>query len=411
MCVSFLDKVKSIWQEHEKQYVHGWVQSDAYGPGGDQQSHYVQVRCAAMSLRFAKTNTVSRSPVLQSSVRWPNRGEHITVSSTIDKSLFGGSEGPTFEVLEVADRALTGDLPLNGGDIDVDIALLAAPGSSLFDRVTLFLNDVAEMTMVPQLTAAAPIAEKIAAGVDSLLGNDEVQGILALATSVSTDAPKAGFYVLTDLPVDQERLEGLYIKDSQLLRYDDPTQQWKAAAGFSYLLIEIRPKPSQPNRWKQLPGIADLSQSALQKLTQARTVEDVHEAWPQMHEAIVQAAYSPDLAEVDRKLAAHAMTEQWKEEAQRLSDALQMGAAPEATKAVAPAAAVAEAAQSIGKELEATVQRIVLGQITVQTEGEVDGEVVAGRVAADASVQAGDVSVTAKGNVGQTGSVKGLDIG
>ena len=410
MCVSFLDKVKSIWQEHEKQYVHGWVQSDAYGPGGDQQSHYVQVRCAAMSLRFAKTNTVSRSPVLQSSVRWPNRGEHITVSSTIDKSLFGGSEGPTFEVLEVADRALTGDLPLNGGDIDVDIALLAAPGSSLFDRVTLFLNDVAEMTMVPQLTTAAPIAEKIAAGVDSLLGNDEVQGILALATSISTDAPHVGFYVLTDLPVGQQSLERLYVKDGQLLQFDEPSQQWRAASGFGYIVIEVRPKPSQPNRWKELPSIVDLSQSALQTLTKARTVEDVRDAWPQMHEAIIRAGYSPDLAEVDRKLAAQALTAQWKEETQRLKDALQMGET-QITKAVAPAADVAQAAESIGKELEATVQRIVLGQITVQTDGDVDGEVVAGRIAADASVQAGDVSVTTKGSVGQTGSVKGLDIG
>lgn len=408
--MSFLDKVTSIWQEHEQRYVHGWVRSDTYESGGDGQPHYVQIRCAAMSLRFAKSNATPRTPVLQSSVRWPNRGEQITVSRTIDKTLFGGTDGPDFKVLEVPDRALTGDLPLNGGDIDVDIALLAAPGSSLFDRVTVFLNDVAEMTMVPQLTTAAPIAEKIAAGVDSLLGNDEVEGILALATSISTDAPNVGFYVLTDLPVGQHSLERLYAKDRQLLQFDEPSQQWRVASGFGYILIEVRPKPSQPNRWKELPAIADLSQSALQTLTKARTVEDVHDAWPQMHEAIIRAGYSPDLAEVDRKLAAQAMVEQWKEETQRLSEALQMGAPPDRTKAASPAT-VADAAQAVGEELEATVQRIVLGQITVQTDGDVDGEVVGGRIAADASVHAGDVSVTAKGSVGQTGSVKGLDIG
>lgn len=402
--MSFLDKVTSIWQEDAKRYLHGWVQSDANTAA---ECSYVQVRCASMSLRFSKTNTASRTPVLQSSVRWPHRGDQITVSQTIDKTIFGSTDGPAFEVFEVADRALTGDLPLNGGDINVDIALLAAPGTSLFGQVTTFLSDVAELTMVPQLTTAAPIAEKIAAGVDNLLGNQEIQGILALVTSIPADAPRTGFYVVTDLPADQESLERLYVKAGQLYRHNG--QQWQPASGFSHLVLEIRPKGSQPNRWKELPVISDLTQGALRQLTEARSVQAVRDAWPKMQQAIITASYTPDLAEVDRRLAAQAMTQEWKTEAQRLKDALGL----DSTKAIAPghAAAVAEAAETAGEELESTLRRILVGQITVQTEAEVEGEVVAGRITPDASVRAGDISVTTKGTVGPGGSVKGLDIG
>lgn len=47
--------------------------------------------------------------------------------------------------------------------------------------------------------AAAPVASKVAAGADSLLGNDEIKGTMAFSTSISADKPRPGYYVVTDI--------------------------------------------------------------------------------------------------------------------------------------------------------------------------------------------------------------------
>ena len=396
---------------------------------------YLQVRCAAMSLRFSRDRLTDRTPVLQSVIRWPTREGPIAISQTIDQSRFtlgadGGDGG--FLVFDVADKALCGELPLNFGDVEVDVAVLAVPGSSLLDRATAFLSEVAALTLVPQLTAAAPLATKIANGVDSLLGNDEVEGILALSTSVPADAPRAGYYVVTDLTANSTHsLDDLSVIDDRLQRYSRERKRWEPATGFSYLLLEVVIDGSKPNRWADLPEIVDLSVAALTSLSTARTEQDVRDAWPQMHLAVLKALYSQNLAHRDRDLAAKSLTDQWKQEVLRrqaiteppsggmpsaaagtdaaISGDSTQSATPPADTAPALEERASATALRIGEELDAMVKRIEVEEVTV-TARDIAGSVKALNARGSAWVKAGKLSVEAD-NVSAGGNVTAIDLG
>lgn len=414
--MGFWDKIGALWKKESEQYVHGWVQSspaaEPVEPGAG--THYLQVRLTAMSLRYSREKLAGRSPVLQSAIRWPVGGEWITVAQTIDRTRFSQAATPEeaadFAVYQVSDLALSGDLPLNTGDVEVTVALLAAPGSSVLDHATSFLNDIASLTLVPQLTAAAPVATKIAGGVDKLLGNDEVAGVLAFCTSIPADAPRDGYYLVTDVPAQSgQDLARFGVKDHTLLHWSDQAQAWQPAAGFSYLLLEFSVEESKPTRWTELPEITDLSKAALQQLAQAATDADVERAAPQLKLAAMKALYSPDLAHVDRDPAAQALADQWKQQVARLAE---IQPTKPGDRDVPPAAAppsIVETAERIGRELDEEVGRISIGEVDVRARdvaGAVKG-IVAPKEAR-LTVE-GKVSVDAEG-IPSTGTVAGIEI-
>jgi hypothetical protein len=413
--VGFWDRVRSLWTQESGHYVHGWVQSwppaEAVEPGAGR--HYLQVRLTGMSLRFSRERAAGRSPVLQSEIRWPVGGQWITVAQTVDRTRFtqaGDEDAPDFAVYQVSDLALSGELPLNGGDVEVTVALLSAPGSSVLDRATSFLNDIASLTLVPQLTAAAPVAAKVAGGVDALLGNEEVSGVLAFCTSVPADAPRNGHYLVTDLPTQSGRdLATFAVKDDALLHWSDQAQEWQAATGFSYLLIEFSVEGPKPTRWTELPEITDLSSAALQQLAQASTAADVERAAPQLKLAVVKALYSPDLAHVDRDPAAQALAEQWKAQVARLAE-IQATRADSSGRAVAAReTSLVPTAERIARELDDEVGSIRVGEVDVAARD------VAGAVRGIVSTKqarltvAGRTSVDAQ-HVSSTGTVMGIEV-
>ncbi len=372
--MGFLDKVGALWRQESQRCVHGWVQSQppsaTIQPGAG--NHYLQVRLTEMSLRFSRTNFADRIPLVQSTIGWPMGGERITVAQTIDHTRFSrtanAEDAPEFAVYQVNDLALSGELPLNGGDVDVTVALLAAPGSSLLDRATTFLTDIATLTLVPQLSVAAPVAAKIASGVDELLGNEDVAGVLAFTTSVPADQPRAGFYLVTDLPAQSSQdLARFTVADHGLLHWSDQEQAWRPASGFSYLLLEFSVEGAKPTRWTELPEITDLSQAALQRLAQAASDTDVAQAAPQMKLAAMKALYSPDLAHVDRDPAAQALIDQWKQQVARMAE-LRSTRRSVTARDLTPGAArspVVDEAERVSRELDDVVGGIRVGEVDV----------------------------------------------
>lgn len=407
--MAFWDKIGALWKKESEQHVHGWVQSsqvaETMEPGAG--THYLKVRLTAMSLRFSREKSAGRSPVLQSAIRWPVGGEWITVAQTIDRNRFSqvanSKDAPDFAVYQVNNLALSGDLPLNGGDVEVTVALLAAPGSSALDHATSFLNDIASLTLVPQLSAAAPVATKIAGGVDKLLGNDEVSGVLAFCTSVPADTPRDGFYLVTDLPTQSDQdLAWFAVKDHALLQWSDQARVWQPAAGFSYLLIEFSVAGPKPTRWTDLPEITDLSQAALQQLARASTDAEVERAAPQLKLAAMKALYSPDLAHVDRDPAAQALADQWKEQVARLSEIQPTSPGDRDVPVEAAKRSLVETAERVGRELDDEVGTIRVGEVDVAARdvaGSVKGIVaskksrltVEGRTSVDAQNVSGTV--------------------
>ncbi|SDU83176.1 hypothetical protein [Jiangella alkaliphila] len=199
--------------------------------------------------------------------------------------------------------ALTGDLPMNEGYVDVVVGLLAAPGEGLLDKATEFLGDLAELTRVPQLTAAAGVATKITAGVDKLLGTDETIGLLALQTSINADGLRDGYYVATNWPAANGGLDRLRVTDARLeVLHDD--QVWRPAAGFDYFVLEVATTGSHPDRWRQLGAMPKVVKDALSQLAKAVSDDDVAAAGSAVRVAIVEVEFEPNLTVEDRAIAA-----------------------------------------------------------------------------------------------------------
>lgn len=301
--------LRGLWKSESKSVVHGWV-GEATTP--KDTDVYVKVTCVAFGLKFVKDRMKGRAPVFVSEVDWPNGAENIQITKTLGPSSFEGIHDGGFGTTIFSSVDLTDALPLNQGSIDIRAVLLSLPQTGLLDRATAFLSDLADLTQVPQLTAAAPIASKIASGVDKLLGNDEANGLIALMTSVSLDEPKAGYYVVTSLKADDGwTLRHLNVEKDQL-RFWAGAGEWKPIEGVDFLLLRVSLLDSQPKRWRAIEPITTLWQRAKAALTAAKTPTEVKEAGRLALAAMDRAAADPNLTVKDRKKAAADIHRDWK---------------------------------------------------------------------------------------------------
>lgn len=304
------EKLMDLWRRESSGVVNGWLPNggSTFGPQ-DEGKRYLEISCLDLAIKYERQRFGERRPVVQSLVTWPNDDERITVSRTLGPSSFTNLHDGSFAQLLQSSVALTGDLPMNSGAVDVVVGLLAAPGDSLLDKATDFLSDLAELTQVPQLTAAAPVASKIMGGVDKLFGNDETSGLLALQTSVQADRLRDGYLVVTDWPTDKGRLDRLRISDGRLEVSNG--QEWQPASGFNYFVLEFATRPSKPDRWQELDSVAKLVKGALGQLAKARSEEDVAAAGNALLVAMNEVAFEPNLTIEDRQVGSARVQAKW----------------------------------------------------------------------------------------------------
>ncbi|MCG6568594.1 hypothetical protein [Tessaracoccus sp. ZS01] len=349
--MGFLDKLGDLWQRESRTVVHGWIAQDdsTYGPE-DEGRYYLSVSCADLGLRFDRQRLGERRPVLQSMVTWPSQDERIPVSTTLGPSSFTSLNNGDFAHLIHENVALTGDLPMNSDAISIVVGLMAAPGEGLLDLATEFLGDLASLTQVPQLTAAAPIATKIANGVDKLLGTDETIGLIALQMSIQADALREGYVVVTDWPTDEGSLDRLAIDGSRLMMHDG--DDWVPARGFNYLVLDVQVTPSRPKRWRELTAIAGLAETALSQLATATSPEDVEAAGSAIQVAMSTVLFEPNLTVTDRDAAADQIQEMWDKAVTRRNAVLSEDATTQPDRGAADEAELDSGERVPGKQLD-----------------------------------------------------------
>lgn len=351
--------ISELWRRESQAVVYGWITGgdaeDVQELGPEAEGKwYLSVSCHDLSIKYDRARFGERRPVLQSLVTWPNRDERITVSRTLGPQSFTGLHDGDFARLIHHGVALTGDLPMNSGAVDVTVGLLAAPGESLLDIATEFLNDLAELTQVPQLTTAAPIAAKISTGVDKLLGNENTTGLLGLQMSIEADRLRRGYFVVTDWPATEGHLKHLRIGNAGLeVMHSDNVQ--RPASGFNYVVLEVALTPSKPKRWRELDSITTLVDSAINKLGSAHSDKDIAAAGHAVLAAVGEALSNPDLTIEDRDVAAVGIEKMWTDAKERRKRVL-MKTAEEAAEAsaeqvLADVVALDGLASSVAKEM------------------------------------------------------------
>lgn len=313
--MGLVDMLKDLWKKESSTVVHGWIPRDGatYGPS-DEGRNYLSVSCSDVGIRFERERFGDRLPVLQSLITWPSDDQKITVSSTLGPSSFTALNEGEFARLVHRDVALTGDLPMNADAVHVVVGLIAAPGESLLDQATDFLGDLATLTQVPQLTMAAPVAAKIAQGVDKLLGNEDTRGLIALQTSIQADRLRDGYLVVTDWLASEGSLDQLVVTDSGLKVREpgDPTEVLHLPS-FSFIVLDVQVTPSKPQRWRELTSVSKLAKTAVSQLAKAKSTEDVDAAGNAAQVAMNEVLFEPNLTVADRDIAAAQILSMWED--------------------------------------------------------------------------------------------------
>lgn len=319
--MGLVEKIKGLWRQETTSVVHGWiglvdgvaVPADASPP----HSRYVELVVVDFGLRFKKDRAAGRSPVFASAVTWqsPN-GDDLHISKTLSDDDFA-SIGADDAVVTIHSMVpLTTLLPLGATNVEYTVGLLSAPGTSLFSGVASFLSNVADLTQRTELTAVGAIADKVANGIDTILGNDEITGRIGFHGAVLASEPRAGYYVVTSLDAAQHRLDHLTVIDGRLKSYREGA--WSDPSGFDHLLLRVALRGSQPHRWRDIDSVAGPWKMAEDKLAQATTAEAVTEAGVSFKLAVANARNDPNLAVTDRDLAADEIRANWERGAQQV---------------------------------------------------------------------------------------------
>lgn len=320
--MGLVDRIKGLWRRETTRVVHGWIGagdgSTATKAGGQPpgtaipaNSRYVELIIADFGLRFEKDRAAKRSPVFASAVTWKSPGgADVKISKTLsDDSL--ASIGADESVVTIhSEVPLSPLLPIGANNVEYTVGLLSAPGTSLFAGVAGFISSVAEMTQLTELTAVGKVADKVATGVDEILGNDEIEGRIGFHGAVLASDPRAGYYVVTSRDSAESRLEDLAVVGGKLrMRIGDASVD---PEGFDYLLLQVAVRGSQPDRWRDIPSVAGPWKIAEDKLAQATTEQAVTEAGVSFKLAVANARNDPNLAVGDRDLAAEAILSNWR---------------------------------------------------------------------------------------------------
>jgi hypothetical protein len=331
--MAFTEKIAELWRRQSRDFVSGWVTAypQVATPLPPTAGRYLKVTCMDFGLRYDRDRMANRAPVFASQVVWPFASERITITKTLGPSSFQALHSGDFLTTVVDNVGLTDLLPLESGSVDITAALMSAPQSTLLGQATSFLDDLSELTQVPQLTAAAPIARKIADGVDRILGNDETTGLIGFTTTVDAAELHTGYYAVTTWPTGGFRDANGYlaVQNGHLTAYQN--NKWAPAEGFDYILIRIAVYGQQPLRWKSIPSITDLWEVARAKLSSARSTEMVEDAASAILVAVDRAEAEPNLCTADQKDAAKTLMADYHAAYERRAEVLRGAPVPTET--------------------------------------------------------------------------------
>ena len=351
--MGLVDKIKDLWRRETTHVVHGWVGlvdgAAVAADGIPPRNRYVELIVADFGLRFERERAAGRSPVFASAVTWQSpSGADLHISKTLSDDDFASIGAGDAVVTIHSGVPLTTLLPLGASSVEYTVGLLSAPGTSLFSGVAAFLSNVADLTQRTELTAVGAVADKVATGLDTILGNDEIAGKIGFHGAVLASEPRAGYYVVTSLDSTRNRLDHLTVVDGRLRFFADGA--WRDPSGFDYLLIRVALRGSQPDRWRDIQSVAGPWKTAEEKLAQATTAQAVTEAGVSFKLAVANARNDPNLSVGDRDLAAEEIRSNWERGSQQA-----FGPGPGEASGFADgaeAAALLELARSIAETAE-----------------------------------------------------------
>lgn len=246
---------------------------------------------------------------------------------------------PELNKAKLLSYELTGLLPFRGGTVNVDCGLASMRGSDVMGNFIGVVSDFASKLTLPQVSAAANIAQSVTSSVQSLLGAGETKSKLYYHDAFAADGGgarlKPGYIFVSEKRDGTIKAEKIWVKNGEVwfgLSANDLTRP----DPHDYILIEIATTDHR-NDWRHLKNISEPFNDAVA----TKLSGDTAKADLLYNQAIMAVVRSADLTEGDKVRVMIALRDFYKDPYGGGTSAEGEGGAIEAARTMAPTIAEA----------------------------------------------------------------------
>ena len=230
---------------------------------------YFRITLAEMFLKNDRDWFTDYAPAIYSIVKLKFGDREEIVSHISGPSGLKDLEAASLNRAVLLNYFLTPLLPFNGGDVELEIGLVALPGSNSAKRLLKVLTDFSKTLAVPQVSIAMGFAQPLLNGIMELVGSGETKLVLRLRNGFGQggNALTSGFFAVIDIPAGTLDKRRLFVRDDRL-HYGDTLQTAVPLRGLNYFLVRID-APEVRDDYLALASINDPFRKAMDALQAA----------------------------------------------------------------------------------------------------------------------------------------------
>jgi hypothetical protein len=249
--------------------------------------HYVRIVLAQMFVHDEQVFLKKYRPAVHSLVKVTMGEEPVQIPNIADSSKVALKPVGGAAIID-NNYELTPPLPFNGGDLGIDVGMVAVPVDNILERYLGTLAKFSSLLNVTQLSSVLKIAEPLALGIQELVTAG--QGSMHLGYHDSFSARKEGeaegeeqlvnplrqgYLALVDAPTGQLDSNSLFVVEDSLhtgTSLEDGKHQ--PLTGYDYMLIRFEVRADRDD-WRGLATISDPLKQALTTLSDPNVTDPV----------------------------------------------------------------------------------------------------------------------------------------
>lgn len=274
------------WKSENVHYTYFWIpRTNIAIPAGQELpadfvqkgQHYFRLWLAEMFLKNDRDWASSWYPAVLSAVVLKFGDKTQQISHVAGESTLQNFDLKQLNRNVSVNHQLTTLLPFNGGTIQLEAALMAMQGKSDLKSLLKVLGDFSKLLVVPQLSAAIAVADKMTDGLAELVGATNAKPQLRVqdawtGADVKGGNPlQAGYFVVLSAQAGEIQPSELFVRNSQLYRGAEQL------TGYHYMLFRMDVSDKRDD-WDSLASIMDPYNQAIDMLENASKVDDADAA-------------------------------------------------------------------------------------------------------------------------------------
>ena len=262
----------------------------AHGGSAVADRHYVRITVAGAYLAKATRWFAALQPLVHAVVRLQHADRTVDLPHVSSGDRVAGvavDGGHLFRNLR-----LTPLLPFRGGDVMLQVGLVAMPSEGGLQVATKLLSDLGELVVAPPLATALRLAPLVTRGLEQIAGVTKPRASLGFADTYDRHSLVDGYVAIVGAPSAQIAAEALRVVDGTLhVATPGGTER---LTGVDWLLLRIEVADDRDD-WAELASVAPTYRDAL-----TAAAVDPARADAALAAAVVAIWQAPELTEAHR---------------------------------------------------------------------------------------------------------------